>query len=294
MIDVSQHLAPADPSDSRWVDIGLHGTKRMHVDAILRNGLFAGGDRGRKARAHIHIVSGLDATGKRAGVRDGSDTVIRIDTNRYYRDGGKCWWSVNDVLLTEGMWENGRDIGIPPQYLLGAFNRSTGEEIHPLLTPDTDQQGRVPGAKIVAESVISSAEAERMMQSIAYNREEVQADLDHLQEQTEAQESIRAVLDTPLGSPRPRVTSLEPSAGAGSSSSTGVWDQPMTRNVRDPEAWPLPTPKLSNAPSPKSVFVNSVLEFARPEDGTMQASGYACDDGEQTKRHFIVACLGRF
>jgi hypothetical protein len=88
------------------MDIGLHGTKRMHVDSILRNGLFAGGDRGRKSRAHIHIVGGLDATGKRAGVRDGSDVVIRINTNRYYRDGGKCWWSVNDVLLTEGMWEN--------------------------------------------------------------------------------------------------------------------------------------------------------------------------------------------
>jgi hypothetical protein len=128
------------------------------------------------------------------------------------------------------------------------------------LTPDTDQSGRVPGARIVAESVISSAEAEKMMQSIAYNREEVQADLDHLKEQTEAQKSMRAVLDTPLGSPRPRVTSHEPSAGAGSSSSTGIWDQPTARIVRDPEAWPLPAPKPDNASAPKSVFVNTLAE----------------------------------
>jgi len=54
MIDITQHLTRAFPGDSRWQDIMLNGTKRMHVGSILRNGLRAGGNKGRNHRAHIH------------------------------------------------------------------------------------------------------------------------------------------------------------------------------------------------------------------------------------------------
>ena len=81
MIDENQHMKPAGPDDPLWVDILLLGTLRIHVDSILRQGLLAGGLS--KDRAHIHIVSRIDAFGRKAGVRDNSEVVIRIDMRGY-------------------------------------------------------------------------------------------------------------------------------------------------------------------------------------------------------------------
>ena len=86
-------LEPARLDDGQLQPIMLHGTKRCYADKIRREGLKAGGDRGPGFRTHIHLVSRVETGGEiddRAGVRGGSDTIVKVDIEKYIRAGGKC------------------------------------------------------------------------------------------------------------------------------------------------------------------------------------------------------------
>jgi RNA:NAD 2'-phosphotransferase (TPT1/KptA family) len=142
MINTEAHLTRAFADDGLVHSVMLHGTQKQFVSCIRTGGLKAGGDHGQDKRTHIHLVANIETTGARAGVRSGSDYVVKVDMERYMADGGECFWSRNNVLLTEGMWINGVNKGIPPKYILEIVDRHTGEKVHPQSAPKLDARGR--------------------------------------------------------------------------------------------------------------------------------------------------------
>ena len=66
------------------------------------------------------------------------------------------------MLLTPGRIVHGKNVGIEPKFLLSVFDRRTGEDLRPLWTPPTDQYGKIRGAKIVAETIVTADEAEKI------------------------------------------------------------------------------------------------------------------------------------
>ena len=81
----------------------MHGTARRYLPSIQKQGLLAGGDRGSGFRKHIHLVGCVSSTGRTAGIRDGSDTIVKVDLLRLHRDGCRIYMSENRVFLTEGL-----------------------------------------------------------------------------------------------------------------------------------------------------------------------------------------------
>ena len=76
--------------------------------------------------------------------------LVYIDFEKYFNDGGKAWWSANDVLLPEG-FPKGHPMGygIPPKYLLRIADAYTGEDIVSLPTPKV-YEGSIQGGTKVA------------------------------------------------------------------------------------------------------------------------------------------------
>ena len=124
------------PGDEEWFDTLLHGTIYEHAPAIGRDGLFPGGRRGVSHRAHIHLVSQVDAHGEREGVRGGSNVLVQVDALAAYRHGARFFRSRTQkgVYLTAGLTEKylcggdfrERVIGLPKEFLLGVVDRVSG------------------------------------------------------------------------------------------------------------------------------------------------------------------------
>jgi RNA:NAD 2'-phosphotransferase (TPT1/KptA family) len=166
MINTVAHLTRAFADDGLVHSVMLHGTQKQFVSCIRTGGLKAGGHHGQDKRTHIHLVANIETTGERAGVRGGSDYVVKVDMERYMADGGECFWSRNTVLLTEGMRINGVNEGISPKYILEIVDRHTGEKVHPQSTPTLDARGR-------ARSRIGRSRSREAAKKVAL-REEIQ------------------------------------------------------------------------------------------------------------------------
>jgi RNA:NAD 2'-phosphotransferase (TPT1/KptA family) len=118
MIDLHLHLERCYSGDSRLAaKYMLHETGKNQVRSILAHGLLPGGLKGQRRREHVHLVARIAGTGECAGVRGGTDTIIRVDMNQFLEDGGIAYWSATEVLLTEGMiLEDSSDpVGIAPR-----------------------------------------------------------------------------------------------------------------------------------------------------------------------------------
>jgi len=215
-------LQRATLKDKLLKAVMIHGTVRQFADRIGREGLKAGGERGSRFRGHIHLVGSVEGTKEVCGVRSGSDTLVRVNIPEFMRDGGECFWSTNRVLLTEGLKAGNENFGIPPQYIIDIVDRYTGEVVVPLPTPTVDQSGWVEGASIVAESIVSREEAERIQKQVAFTVGEERADIARAQQRKALAQAVLAqaiALGAPKGrSSQPCEPSLEPAAGAGSSS----------------------------------------------------------------------------
>ena len=144
MLRMGSVLNLAALEDSRVPHVMVHGTQARHAHKIRGEGLKAGGEAGSSARVHIHLVSRIEGTARRAGARSGSDTIARVDIRRYMEDGGRCDWSRNEVLLTEGMVRDGQNYGIEPKCILGIHGLFTGREIDPLPVPELTKDGAAP------------------------------------------------------------------------------------------------------------------------------------------------------
>ena len=114
-------------------------------------------------------------------MRSGSDAVVKVDLKQFMRDGGRVFWSVNDVFLTEG-FADGR---IPPKYFRGIFDLYTGENLNPLDAPEADEDGDLPGAEKVHECIISQEEGNRIAQRVGFTREEQEEDKEQVVEERE-------------------------------------------------------------------------------------------------------------
>ena len=94
------------------------------------------------------------------------------------RDGGKCVWSVNRVLLTGGLIRpGGQNVGIPPEYIVDIVDRFTGDSVVALPTPFVASDGSVPGGSVVAEAVISREGADRIQRHVAFTIAEEEEDV---------------------------------------------------------------------------------------------------------------------
>jgi len=256
-------LQRATLKDKMLKAVMIHGTVRQFADRIAREGLKAGGERGSSYRGHIHLVGSVEGTKEICGVRSGSDTLVRVNIPEYMRDGGECFWSTNEVLLTEGLKAGTENFGIPPQYIIDIVDRYTGRVVIPLPTPPVNQSGWIEGASIVAQSIVTREEAERIQRQVAFSVGQERADVVRVEQRkalaqaamgqaialagagadiTRAKQRkalAQAVLaqTIALGVPEGRSSqpcepSLEPAAGAGSSSeespceATSPWDAP--------------------------------------------------------------------
>ena len=63
----------------------MHGTTKKYVAKILREGLRPGGAKGIQHRAHVHLVERIEADGEVAGVRGGSDCIVKVNMHAFLR-----------------------------------------------------------------------------------------------------------------------------------------------------------------------------------------------------------------
>ena len=71
-------------------------------------------------RAHIHLVACVETTAAQAGVRESTDTIVRVDARRYISEGNNSFWSNGGILLTAGP--------ISPQYIVDTAPRPTSQQ----------------------------------------------------------------------------------------------------------------------------------------------------------------------
>ena len=68
----------------------IHATFKRHMDAILRDGLLAGGERGTKHRQQVHYVDGFPTPHDVArGIRGGAEIGVVISPSEYASAGGR-------------------------------------------------------------------------------------------------------------------------------------------------------------------------------------------------------------
>lgn len=84
-------LPPADPPP-----VLFHGTGSGAVDAILRDGLHAGG------RQYVHL-SPSEATAREVGARHGRPVVLRVDAAAAAADGAVFRRGTDDTWLTDDL-----------------------------------------------------------------------------------------------------------------------------------------------------------------------------------------------
>jgi len=139
-----------DEGDLRIPKVLYHGTSRDKVSSIFQHGLVAGGPGG--GRTHVHTVGKINGTQEVSGVRSSSDTVIVIDGEAVMNDQLTAkYMSGNQVFLMDK---------VRREFLLHAFDRESGKCIY---MPSQDGHGNVIGGRKVQETVISGAEAQKLM-----------------------------------------------------------------------------------------------------------------------------------
>ena len=104
--------------------------------------------------------------------------------------GGVCYWSSNNVLLTEGLSTGRVNLGIPPEYIREIKDCSTGEIIVPLPTPNLTVLGAPEGGERIAEIVVTPEEADRVLSSVGFT-------VNELLEDQAAASSLAAPPDSP-------------------------------------------------------------------------------------------------
>lgn len=95
----------ANQGHSIKVDLGLkkivpphilyHGTKKSHVDSIMKTGLRS------MTRNHVHLSKDIETAYIVAKRRKGEDVILKIKAREMYFDGIDIFLSLNGVYLTE-------------------------------------------------------------------------------------------------------------------------------------------------------------------------------------------------
>ena len=169
--------------------VGLHGTKRKCLPGIDKGGLVPGGVHGQAYRHHVHIVTHMAAEGETAGVRGGTDTLVRINMCGAFDAGAQFFLSKNCVYLTSGLWEGDECIGIPRRFLMDFSDTTTGCDLTPLPVAPLRENGQPAGSDgIVACITISEDQAEQLAGRVGFTIEDSEDDaleVEALREQAE-------------------------------------------------------------------------------------------------------------
>ena len=139
-----------DVGDMRIPPLLYHGTSRDKVSSIFHHGIVAGGKYG--DRTHVHMVGKINGTKDVSGVRSDADTIIVIDGEAVRNDRHTPkYMSGNQVILMPH---------VRREFLLHSMKRDSGDVVH---MPKEDGHGNVIGGRKVQETVISGAEAQKLM-----------------------------------------------------------------------------------------------------------------------------------
>ena len=118
-VDNKSFMAPFTPDHPEWQDHAVHGTYRQHLPSNAQRGLLRGGLEG--VERDIHLSLRVEPQNGRKGVRDGSDSIVRIDLRRVHEATLPIFISAQGALLvTES---------IPAEYILDISDRRTGESL---------------------------------------------------------------------------------------------------------------------------------------------------------------------
>jgi len=95
-VEVNLQLEEKEPPETLY-----HGTVERFLPSILTEGLKKG------KRHHVHL-SGDVETAQKVGARRGKPVILRVESNRMFREGNSFFLSANGVWLTDA---------VPPEYL---------------------------------------------------------------------------------------------------------------------------------------------------------------------------------
>eukprot|EP00438_Fugacium_kawagutii_P031689 Skav232918 [mRNA] locus=scaffold1477:747872:748534:- [translate_table: standard] len=114
-------LQPIDPNN--LPECCVHGTYWNNFENIKKNGLLAGGRRGRTYRNHVHFACFSQGDScVMSGMRSDCQIGIFLDVKKAIDHGVPLYFSANGVLLTPGV-----DGIVEPKFLLHAVDLSTNE-----------------------------------------------------------------------------------------------------------------------------------------------------------------------
>ena len=174
----------------------------------------------------------IETTGEVAGVRGGTDIIVKVDVRALIEAGAVCWWSANNVLLTAGLYDaRGSCLGIPPDFIIEICDRASGRSVRAVSAPEIgDDRRPVAAATVVPalEVIVSAAEAETLKAGVAFLEEEKTADVSDLEKLIEEQELTAAAewLEkdrADRANQQASSSSLQPTAAAGSEARSSTW-----------------------------------------------------------------------
>ena len=156
----------------------LHWTKRRNVAGIRKHGLKAGGPHG--DRAFIFLVPEREDSFDHPLLRHGTDTVVKVDAHFFMSANGIGWWTKNATFQTRGIDDNA-EIGIPPEFIVDIYYRSSGDPVLELPTPELSSSGHIRQGRPLLEITRDRREAEELSSRVAYTVNEIRDDLEGLE-----------------------------------------------------------------------------------------------------------------
>jgi len=176
MLDQDEALIPASPADVDWQPVMLHGSLVKHAPSIDAEGLFTGGFKGTRHRAHCHLVTRVDTQREQEGVRNGSDMLVTVDVTAAHEAGAKFYWAKgrSKVLLSSGLsFLDSKGIerdGFPREFLIDLVRRDTGRSLVVQAVPKTDIDGMLndEDGSLKCELTVSADVAAKIADKVQY------------------------------------------------------------------------------------------------------------------------------
>lgn len=107
----------------------VHGTYRRYLEAILDQGLKAGGKQGQSQRNHVHFAPRAPAGEVISGMRADCQVAIWLDLAAAIRSGIPFYMAKNDVILSPGT-----DGIVPAEFFEKVLDLKTGANLLPATT----------------------------------------------------------------------------------------------------------------------------------------------------------------
>ena len=156
--------------------------------------------------------------------------MIKIDMWAYQDKGGMVYLTEQGAYVTRGLVDPGtaQNRGIPPEFLIGAYDIRDGREVVSLDRPALNKQGRPIGAVSsvpLATVTVPAAQAEAMIRQVAWTEGCRTRDLNDTVSPTAGSDSSQLRLPQPAAEHAGSSFNARSRADAPASSSSSVWDR---------------------------------------------------------------------